>query len=117
MTFEKGKSYKTADGDEAVYLGMDKEGDYMFALIDGVHTEVFWYNGDGESITSGVPITTEPYTEPRKGEVWVNVYDDGDVSAHESLKDARDFHRMAIPQENKCIARKRIEWTEGEYDE
>lgn len=122
MTFEKGKSYKTVGGWEAIYLGKDSDGDNLFAHLWGNKSEIEIHNDKGEQYGSHVDdnrdtVTTEEYTEPRKGEVWVNVYDDGDTTTHEKLEYAKGFQRMAIPQENKCIARKRIQWTEGEYDE
>lgn len=116
MTFEKGKSYKTVGGWEAICIGLDpqKELTFVHKTQEFIAVENHDKAGNANDADQIYNVTTEPYTEPRKGVVWVNVYDDKSADAFThigSAKAAQEQYHL------NCIARKAVPFTEGEYDE
>lgn len=114
MQFEIGKFYKTRQGTKAMYVGKDCNNKVIFAHYN-IHEfpSMLSHREDGSySIyPSGLDIVGE-WTEPKTGTVWVNIYGDGGVIVRSSRDEA---DRIA----SGCnrIARKKVTWTEGEFDE
>ncbi len=54
----------------------------------------------------------EPYTEPKRGVVYMNVYEDGGFGSTYLYKEEADAY-----SDCRRIACIRIEWTEGQFDE
>ena len=50
----------------------------------------------------------EPWTEPKSGEVWVNINENGDLTASSN---------PALLNKSKPIACIKVKWTEGQFDE
>lgn len=55
----------------------------------------------------------EPYTEPKRGVGYLNVYEDGHISS--------DLHQTRLGADKRAdeghLACIRVEWTEGQFDE
>lgn len=120
LKIEAGKSYKSRDGKKA-FVGYERE-DGMFVghlVKSGV---VLVWKPDGQQVhkvsviekwVPGFDLISE-WKEPRKGEVWVNVYAESDgamcLFAHDSREEADghadDDERLA------CVGP--IPWTEGQ---
>lgn len=115
MTFEKGKSYKTVGGWEAICGGLDDEDDVIFChkgSPEGLIALVHYKNGTiyGTAKGNDWKVTHAEYTEPRKGEVWVNVYE----NRFAPFFNKEDAVRAEF---EPPISRIRCEWQEGVFDE
>lgn len=116
MTFNPGETYKTRDGREARVYAVDGE-DWS------IHGAVIW--GGGWRIQSWMSDGCSSYTEsaddlmPTKRELWVNVHKwkDGMITLrnHNSKRDAELYADADIGDRN--IARIRVEYTEGQFDD
>lgn len=113
--FEVGSQWKTRGGWRAVIVTMrDKENGFD---VFHEHEECIWghesegaYAGDETSERNYDLI--EPWTEPKSGEVWVNIYDNGIGS--ECLPSIEAAEMGAVTGR---IARIKVKWTEGQFDE
>ena len=105
--FEIGQSWKTRDGRRAV-IGYIEQDDYypIVAMIGG---EVYAFSPKGKHWNGqdSEHDLIEPWTEPKRGEFWVNVYPD-EVIAHKSKKEARN---NSVTGRLACV---HVRWTEGE---
>lgn len=91
--------------------------------------DTFVHEDDGVAISeygTGYDLLT-PWHEPRSGEVWVNVYvnraeytDSTREVVHSSklmAQTAADFTMSGVEKPRECIARIRVPWKEGQFDE
>ena len=113
------KPVQTRDGRKVRVLCTDGPGSRpVIGIIDGNKgpstwclngaTSEGWFNPDLESESA---LINTPAT-PRTFERWFNVYDTGEITSHVDRHDADD----EIPWQTR-IARKRVVFTEGEWDE
>ena len=72
--------------------------------------ESFIFQADGRSVYFKDISLTEPWQEPRSGEVWVNIY--SDVMFNYTAKKEAD----ARASSNR-LARIKMPWKEGQFDE
>jgi hypothetical protein len=101
--------YRTRDGKKA-YVAGPAVGGWRFVGMgneDNFYKEL--WDADGRRVTgAGTPEDLiAPWTEPKKGTVWVNVYDD-----HFMTYTTRDYaDRHAVSGRLACVS---VNWTEGE---
>jgi hypothetical protein len=111
-TFKPGETYKTRDGREArVYAvdgGRNQNIIHGALLMDGAWLSQTW-SSDGRMIKGN--LCPEDLMPPKRG-LWVNVYDGGAVSYGFACRDDAD----ASAGEYR-IARIRVEYTEGQFDD
>jgi hypothetical protein len=112
--FEVGKYYKRGDGELIRVVCVDAPGWYPVVGV-GESGDVETFTAEGRhnfkarlASADLIPTPTEP---KKKGVVWVNVYDDGTrAGVCQTLQDADMWLKYAI-------ARIRVEWEEGRFDE
>ncbi len=103
-----GSRWKCRDGGEAVVVKYD--GDSVFAYV--LSTNDAWRFNPNGACCGGWNIydLIEPWTEPRKGEFWVNVYPPS--GPRDELWDSREeADAMDKGDRLACV---RVQWTEGE---
>ena len=124
LKIEAGKCYRTRDGNQGYPVFRDEDGRW--------HGTVIWHAGGGKAVSYNciwddggcVPSRGEPcddfdliseWKEPRKGEVWVNLYDDDKPTIHGTEDDAKDVEKSWAWRNRAVIARLGpIPWTEGQ---
>lgn len=108
--FPIGSQWKTRAGHRAVVVDVDSSaGLVVWHSNTGF---VIAHNAQGvglyDNVVGRIDLLT-PWTEPRKGTFFVNVYPDGagvsDFESKESADDSADTDRIA------CV---RVDWTEGD---
>lgn len=111
--FEVGKYYKRGDGELVRVVCVDAPGDYP--VIGHFECgDVETYTAEG-SVSAGanyppadlIPTPVEP---KKKGVVWVSIYNDTSSSSYSTRRDADAFL-------NHMIARVRVPWEEGQFDD
>jgi len=109
------KPVQTRDGRKVRVLCTDgPKGRPLVGLVGDEDFPISWlsdgayYVGALESIYDLINTPTAPRTFER----WFNVYDNGEITSHVDRHDADD----EIPWQTR-IARKRVIFTEGEWDE
>ncbi len=111
--FEVGQFWEDSDGDKNLICDVDDAFIYTFCFAD---KEKYEWNLDGSIADddSYFLALTEPWQEPRSGEVWVNVYekDDGTIYAGYA-----HFTKQDIDPVRKAIATIKMPWKEGQFDE
>jgi len=117
MTFKPGETYKTRDGREARVYATDGKGDWSIhgAVLWGDGWRSEWWTRDGRSsYTKSVADLMPP-----KRELWVNIHEwkDGVITVrnHKSKRDAELYGDADIA--DRTIARIRLEYTEGQFDD
>ena len=100
--------YKTRDGRKAEVAGR-LTGEYIFPWL-GLLSDatISWtdYGLERDFIDHPADLIA-PWTEPKKGTVWVNVYDD-----HFMTYTTRDYaDRHAVSGRLACVS---VNWTEGD---
>jgi hypothetical protein len=112
--FEVNKYYKRGDGELIRVVCVDAPGDWPVIGHDRFgnvvqFTSLGWFWDDIPSESSDlIPTPIEP---KRKGVVWVNVYDDATrAGVYQTRQDADMWSKYAI-------ARIRVSWEEGRFDE
>ena len=117
MKIEVGKWYKIANGYKAFimhklhpascavcpYLG-------YITSPNGVYSQQQQWDETGCCNINSYQIIEE-WKEPKTGVAYVNVYEDGDCNTHLTLKFAE------ATRTHDCLARVRVEWKEGQFDE
>lgn len=109
--FPIGSQWRTRAGHRAVVVDVEKTGPIVWHTNDKCTRH---HRNDGTSANSISLDLLTPWTEPQKGEFWVNIYDGMHGALHSSKKNAE---ANAIGCDAKCIARIRIVWEEGQFDE
>ena len=113
--FEVNKWYKRGDGELIRVVCVDAPGDYpvIGCYENGnplTYTSSGQYYADRRWVDLDlIPAPIEP---KKKGVVWVNVYDDGDLGGAYDSPDEADAN-----QYHDRIARIRVSWEEGQFDE
>lgn len=114
--FEVNKYYKRGDGElirvvcvdaPCTYpvIGHKEDGTPCNFTLEGYFTKE---DGESEHCANLIPTPIEP---KKKGVVWVNVYDDGTrAGVGQTRQDADMWSKYAI-------ARIRVSWEEGRFDE
>lgn len=109
--FKEGSIWKTRGGWKAVVVDTAGDGDILV-----YHTKTMYILGHDEHGVNSSELTDydliSPWTEPRSGEFWVNVYNyHGDIIRIMTDKKAekRDF-------DYKLLATKHIKWVEGDTE-
>lgn len=111
--FVVGKWYKRGNGERIRVVCVDAPGEYPVIghRVDGAvytfTTEGFYPGGD-ELYLDLTLILVEP---KREGVVWVTTYANGSVAVHRTKQEANDSAY------EDCIARARVNWEEGQFDE
>jgi len=104
--FEIGTQWKTRGGRRAVVVAMYDDGSGFKAW----HSEEGWtraHSMDGSRIHPDDYDLIEPWSEPRKGEFWVNVYED----AHWTYRTEKAANHGGGTDRIACV---KVNWTEGE---
>jgi hypothetical protein len=115
--FEVGKWYKRGDGELIRVVCVDAPSGFPVIGHDGTgftdtYTTHGWrYYDEASPLHDLIPTPVEP---KKKGVVWVNIRGDGYVSQF-TRKDLADLG-ASLPGQNR-IARIRVEWEEGRFDE
>jgi len=110
--FEVGKWYKYGSGDLIRVVCVDAPGDYPIIGHDeegaavSYTSEGLWYKGDSDSYLNLIPTPIEP---KKKGVVWVNVFP--------LCSQSYGTLEMARGGAFGSIARIRVEWEEGRFDD
>jgi hypothetical protein len=114
--FVVGKWYKRGDGELIRVVCVDAPGSFPVVGIKSCGNPVtftsdgYFWEDDVDSDKDLIPTPIEP---KKKGVVWVNVYSDREcLGVSYSTRDKAD--RTASPDR---IARIRVEWEEGRFDE
>lgn len=99
--------YRTSDGKKVEITGISAEGYWLG--ISGFAVGA-WLT-DGLARSAAVCDIIAPWTEPKKGAVWVNVYGvrDGVEFLTHGSREAAD--KYAEPGRIACVS---VNWTEGE---
>ena len=106
--FKIGSQWKTRGGWRAVIVGQDGSACPVNVWhSDSDRTECHFSSGALELTSDNASDLMEPWTEPEKGTVWVNIYDDGSV-VHTSRPDADEGSNSA---RLACV---KVDWLEGE---
>ena len=94
------------------YVGYVASKDSMISYQDS-------WNEFGKSVSASEHQLIEEWKEPRTGEAWVNVYDNGLIGQGQySVKNAEETAKSSsIAHNSKRIARIKIKWTEGQFDD
>lgn len=113
-----GSYWRTRGGDKVVVVNvlgnqvlvchLDRSCSYYASALDGSSFRGNTLSGDSRDLI-------EPWVEKKCGEFWVNVYNDGDdlhCGGCYLTKEKADFGASI-----KRIARKKITWVEGQFDE
>lgn len=113
--FKVGDQYLTKGGWRAVVVDTKDNGKVLFWHSNGEKT--LWHDFDGAGPISYEYDVTKPYTELRKGTVWVNVwkhreYDEIVSAAYDSEKEYLD--ELSQDRYYQCIASFKHDWTENE---
>lgn len=118
MQIEVGKYYKTRDGRKAFIAAKlpNPSDEPYIGYAEYTHGQIVesWYE-DGSYITdqsSGNDLIEE-WKEPKSGVRYVNIYDNPDARSYIYL--TRKEADNAAP--NDRIARIRVEWKEGQFDD
>jgi len=116
LKLEAGKKYRTRGGDEVEILRTDVRDEQPVVGIvtksDGSQYVSEW-NTDGSFWPDGLESANDLISEIRpKRVVWLNFYPDGTCGASHSSKEEADAHSSDIR-----IARIRVEFEEGQFDE
>ncbi len=115
MKIEAGKYYKCDNGDKAFagYVRDDCTTDYpVVGHLEGRSGVMLW-GVDGRCMTverRGFDLVEE-WKEPAQGTEWINVYPYGTTQTRLSRENA---DASAFPNR---IARIRVDWVEGQFDE
>lgn len=116
MTFDPTKPVQTRDGRKARIIATDRRGaSYpIVALVNSKNSKeelIVTYLADGSEIGCIARNPLDLVNIPEERELWVIVYDDG-YGAYPSreMAEGRSMGRT-------CIARLRIRYTEGQWDE
>lgn len=111
--FEVGQFWKDSDGNKHLICNVDGEKVITYSYSDESINKFF---RDYESLYGlGNNILVEPWQEPRSGEVWVNIYekDDGTIYAGYAHFTKQQIDETVI----NYIARIKMPWKEGQFDE
>ena len=110
MKIEVGKQYKARDGHRAVVLEKAEDGLLLVWRRGG--SSLFFHDEDGVCGGLRERDLISEWTEPKTGTVWVNIYE-GTLrgSAWDTVQGAKDAAKGGV------IARVRVDWTEGVFDE
>jgi hypothetical protein len=112
--FEVGQFWKDSDGHKHLICDIDDECIYTFCFADKGKYE---WNLDGSFAYGGSEALTEPWKEPRSGEVWVNVFydNDGNIEMGTMFEDKKECIKHG--EYVKLIARIKMPWKEGQFDD
>jgi len=117
MTFKPGETYKTRDGREARVYAVDGAG--IWCIHGAIKEYGEWCSASWFSSGRADSDTSDGDLMPPKRELWVNVHKwkDGTITLrnHNSKRDAELYADMDIGDRN--IARIRVEYTEGQFDD
>ena len=113
--FKVGSQWKTRGGWKAIILDIKKDSgkEPYLKVLHYVNEFIIAHNIDGTVDESDKYDLIEPWKEHRKGEFWVNVYDDkhcGIVTIPHETKHSAD----SANYKKSRIACVKVEWTEGE---
>lgn len=116
--FEVGQFWKDNHGDKHQIMEIHPEN------INGTlstycygRRNTFILNNEGFEVYLGNTWLTEPWQEPRSGFLWANIYEDKDGRLYTGLA-YLDVIKGAIPiGGHKYIARIKMPWKEGQFDE
>lgn len=105
--------YRQRDGRKA-YVAGPAVGGWRFVGMgneDNFYQEL--WDADGRRVTgAGTPEDLiAPWTEPKKGTVWVNVYGIGALGGAWETKEEADKHVRPGARRIACVS---VNWTEGE---
>lgn len=117
LKIEAGKCYRTRDGRKA-HVMFRHPYNHPFPYVgyvednDGVSA---WTDAGFYSVPSDRLRLISEWKEPRKGEVWVNVWEDGICNVHDTAKQSESAAEWISRATDKAlIARVSIPWTEGQ---
>ena len=110
-TFEIGQQWRCIDGSRVIILDVGV----------GIH---YWHYKDKKPYWAyNTSDLIEPWTEPRSGEVWVNVWvlaggENGDLPPYYVTWDEREqaLNEGDTGGRFKLLARVKVPWTEGQRD-
>lgn len=116
-TFKPGETYKTRDGREARIYAVDGRGD--FSIHGAILDKDGWYPAEWTKSGRhyGPEMAGPSDLMPPKRELWVNVFGPWlHCGVHETRRDADRADSCATGSEPR-IARIRVEYTEGQFDD
>lgn len=111
MKLELYKAYKTSAGHKAVVVdGPTKEG--IYSVWHAFDNSQRFHDAKGLYAIAHIrdyDLVSE-WHEPKRGEFWVNVYNDREAYVYKTKGDAEMFSTPGL------IATKRVTWTEGDEE-
>jgi hypothetical protein len=109
--FEVGQRWKGADGKEKVIFEIDNV-DNIIRVIDVKSGKTDWHSNNAAAQNALV----ELWQEPRSGFVWVNVHHT-EFHEHYEYYSYDSLEAATENAESHLIARIKMPWKEGQFDE
>jgi hypothetical protein len=110
--FEVGQFWKDNHGDKHQICDIDDKRIYTFDFNRKTSAR---FNLDGMCFHTDCHLT-EPWQEPRSGEVWVNVYCSDAPSVH-FTKNQAEAYAVSEIRPSPLLATIKMPWKEGQFDE
>lgn len=114
LKIEAGKCYRTRDGEKAHVLGIrsDLVTYPVLGYIDGEPSNRVWtMSGRSDIHAENHFDLISEWKEPRKGEVWVNIYTTDQVTNHTHATREDADHAASYGNRLACV---RVPWVEGQ---
>lgn len=125
LKIEVGKAYKLKNGYKGhVTAILDKSAASSRPVLgyitspEGIYCRQIQWTADGIPIDGyGTCSIIEEWKEPKSGEAWVNVYDHGCINySFNDTKTGAENEAKRSPS-LECLARIKINWAEGQFDD